>query len=83
MQKIFKWVIIIVIIGAVGKMAINYIAPEVTDLSSMVNMKKEELEETLGVTFTENPNKVRQIYEYSDGTITVESDKKMVLHLYT
>ena len=70
---VMKWaVIIFVLIVAVGWVK-NLIAPKVTDVTAMVNMEKTDLQRVLGVSFTNNPDMVKKIYEYSDGEITVDS----------
>ena len=48
---------------------------KITDVTHMVNMDKEQLEQELGVTFKSNPAMVSKIYECSDAVFTVESDE--------
>lgn len=70
---IVKWIVIIAVVLVVGKYIKNMIAPTMQDLSSMVNMKKSNLEQSLQVTFNANPNKVKQIYAWTNKEVTVDS----------
>ena len=43
------------------------------DITDKLTMTEEELSKDMGVTFEENADKVRSIYQYSNGTVTVKS----------
>lgn len=91
LEKVIKWAILIVVIVVVGQKLKDFIAPEVTDVTNMVHLEKGDLERTLDIELTPNSDKVRQIYEWSEGEVTVDSDddiavvyidgKQMGLHI--
>ncbi|MCM1089445.1 MAG: hypothetical protein NC092_05295 [Butyrivibrio sp.] len=73
-KKAIKWVILIIIAVIAGKAFLNFVNPKVTDLTPYLKMTKSDLERTLGVSLSDNPNMLKKIYEYTEGEITVDGN---------
>lgn len=67
---IIKWIIVIVLIIIVGKKVVEFIHP--TDVTNLVNMDKQTIEKTLGVSLKRDLDMPGRIYEYSEGVVTVD-----------
>lgn len=71
---IVKWAIIICLLVVVGGSVINLVAPRVTDVTHLVKLDKEDIEEALDIYLLENPDMIKKIYEYTDSEIAVNGD---------
>lgn len=67
-------ILIICVVVIVGEKVLNYMMPERTDVTGMVNMETEELEAVLDISMTRNSDMVKKVNQYSEGEVTVDSD---------
>ena len=51
----------------------NFLAPEVTDVTGMVNMEAEGLEKALGISLTKNTDMAKRVRQYSKDEISTDS----------
>lgn len=75
-KKVLTWAILFIIVVTAGKAILNYVNPEITDLTPYLTMSKYDLARTLGISLSDNPNMLSKIYEYTDSEITVDGDSE-------
>lgn len=68
---IARWMMILAAIAGAVFFIMKVVNPEAKDVTNLVNMDVEEVERTLDVTLNENSSMISQIYQYSDGNVTV------------
>lgn len=74
-----KWFLIVGVVFIVGNRLLN---PEVTDVTNLTRADKATIESELGVSLANNPDKVKQIYEFTEGKITVDGGEDGVAVVY-
>lgn len=68
---IARWMMILAAIAGAVFFIMKVVNPEAKDVTNLVNMDVEEVESALDVTLNENSSMVSQIYQYSNGNVTV------------
>lgn len=68
-----KRIIIICLIIVVGKMAKDFIMPEMTDVTNMVNMDTETLERALEISLERDTDMAQKVNHYSKDEISTDS----------
>lgn len=71
---VIKGIIVIAVIVLVVTVIKNFLMPEVTDVTELVDKDKAVVERMLGVTLSDDSDMVKKIYEWTKGEITTDSD---------